>query len=89
MSDLQTAIDNLNAKFADLKNLVDQAEAALIAVPQRIADAIAQAQASGATPEQLQALNELSNSITVEVGELSSAIAAQVPAPAPPEDPNP
>lgn len=74
--ELQTAIDNLTAKGTILKGIVDQAEAALIAVPQRIADAVAQAQAAGATPEQLQALNDLATLYGSEAGELSAAIAA-------------
>ena len=86
MPDLQAIVDDITAKWNDLKALVDQAESALAAVPQRIADAVAAAQAAGATPEQLQALTDLSAAMSTEAGELTSAIASQAP---PVPDPNP
>jgi len=79
MPDLQAAIAELKAKWDALKSLCDSAETALAAVPQRIADAVAQAQAAGATPEQLQSLTDLAASMSTEASELSTAIAAEEP----------
>ena len=86
-AELQNVIDDLTAKVGALKTAADAAEAALIAVPQRIADAVAAAQAAGATPEQLQALTDLAATLNTETGELTAALAAA--SPAPPADPNP
>lgn len=85
MPDLQAVIDDLIAKWNQLKALVDQSETVLVGIPQRIADAVAQAQAAGATPEQLQALTDLAAAISTETSELTAAIAAQAP-PAPPDN---
>ena len=88
-AELQNVIDDLTAKVGALKTAADAAEAALIAVPQRIADAVAAAQAAGATPEQLQALTDLAATLNSETGELTAALAAANSNPAPPVDPNP
>ncbi len=75
LSLLSDAITNLTAKVAEEKTEIDSAIVFIKGVPALIDAAVAKALEAGATPEQLQALTDLSTGITDETGKLTVALA--------------
>lgn len=87
---LHTIMDNTaqtNAEIADLRDDVSQ-ESTVIAsavtlmsgLSQQLADALSAAQSAGATPEQLQAINEVHQALVANRTQLAQAVAANTPA---------
>lgn len=73
LTSLQTAVAN--------EISVEQSAIALInGIPQLIANAVAQAQAAGATPDQLAALSNLQTQIGSSASALAAAVTANTPA---------
>ncbi len=77
-ANLDEAITELKATETDENAAADLLITAYAAVPQRIADAVAAAQAAGATPAQLRGLATLNDSIAQEASRLRAALAAPV-----------
>lgn len=79
-SNVQAGLDKLAADVAQLTT-VDQSAVALIqGFGAQLAAAVAAAQAAGATPEQLQAFDDLSAGIEARTSDLAAAVAAATPA---------
>lgn len=75
MSDtFQTELAQLQTDVGQLRGAVDTAKTVIQGIPDRIAQAVADAQAKGASPEQLQALHELHQSLQAETGDLQSVL---------------
>lgn len=80
---LATEITQLQADVA-AETTVNQSAVTLISgFAQKLADAIAAAQAAGGTPEQLAALDALHTAISNDTASLSAAVAANTTPPAP------
>jgi hypothetical protein len=88
--DLEALIAKLKADVEAATTVTESAVTYIKAVPQMIKDAVAQASAAGATPEQLAVLSELANTLETESGNLQTALTANVtePEPVPVPDPN-
>lgn len=83
---LASAIQALTAEVAQ-ETTVEQSAIELISgIPGLIAAAIAQAQAAGATPAQLQAITDAVSQITASSTSLAAAVTANTPATAPATD---
>lgn len=88
---MSTAANALDAQIANLtadvaaETTVEQSAITLInGIPTLIANAVAAAQAAGATPAELAALTALGTSITNSSAGLAAAVTANTPAPAAP-----
>jgi len=88
---MSTAANALDAQIANLtadvaaETTVEQSAITLInGIPTLIANAVAAAQAAGATPAELAALTALGTSITNSRAGLAAAVTANTPAPAAP-----
>jgi hypothetical protein len=77
---LQDEIDALKAAVANEKTVDESAIALINGINQRIADAVSAAQAAGATPDQLQSLNDLQTALQTESTALAAAVTANTPA---------
>lgn len=84
---LQASIDQLKSDVTDLTTSVGSAEAMITGLAQQLADAIAAAQAAGATPQQLQDLTDLHSALAADTAGLAAAVAANTPASPPPSPP--
>jgi hypothetical protein len=80
-TDLKTEIADLTDDVAQLTTVDASAVALLTGLSKQLADAIAAAQAAGATAEQLQQLADLHTAITTQNQALADAVAANTPAP--------
>lgn len=79
MSELSDDIANLTATSDKLTVAVQAANARLAAVPQQIADAVAQALAAGATADQLKAITDVTAAVQADVDALAPPVAAAAP----------
>ena len=79
MSALDDAITALTAQVNAATTVEASASAFINGVPKLIADAVAQAQAAGATPAQLQAITDLGTKLTAASGPLQAALTANTP----------
>lgn len=86
MSLLDDAIAALTAKVNDAVTVEESAIAFINGVPGLIANAVAEATAAGATPEQLAAVTALGDRLTAEAANLTAAVTANTP---PVDNPNP
>jgi hypothetical protein len=85
MSQMDEAVKKLTDDVAATRTAVDSAVVFANGVPKLIADAIAAAQAAGATPEQLQAITDAQTALEQQASDLGAAILANTPqAPAAP-----
>lgn len=83
MSDLDSRITALVAQVA-AETAVEQSAVKLITgFSVTLAAAVQDALSKGATPSQLQALDDLTAAITSQTAELAAAVATATPAPAP------
>lgn len=80
MAALDDAIAQLTAKVQAQTTVDASATAFINGVPALIADAVAKAQAAGATPAQLQAITDLGAAIDNASGPLVAAVSANTPA---------
>ncbi len=78
ITDVQTAVDELTATSVESNSAADALVDAYALVPQRIADAVAAAQAAGATPAQLTALTTLNTAFKAEAAKMRAALNAPV-----------
>lgn len=83
IGDLQQRIDSLTQAVTNESTVESSAMTLISGIPQMIQDAINQALANGATPEQLAALDNLVSSINSSASNLAGAVAANTPAPSP------
>jgi hypothetical protein len=84
MSQFDDTIATLTGAVTAETSEVASAEVLINSIPTLISTAVAAAIAAGATPVQLQALTDLSTSLTKNTGELTTAVVANTPsAPAP------
>jgi anti-sigma factor ChrR (cupin superfamily) len=84
MSLLDDKIAALTAEVANETTVEESAVALLNGIPKMIADAVAAAQAAGATPAQLQSLTDLQTTLAANDTSLAAAVTANTPAaPAP------
>lgn len=74
--DLKALIAKLQADVTATKAGEASAIALIKGIPALIAAAVAQAQAQGATPEQLQALSDLSTQLEGSAADLGAAVVA-------------
>jgi chromosome segregation ATPase len=79
MAKLDDDIAALQAEVAQETSVTESAIALLDGIPKMIADAVAAAQAAGATPEQLAAIEALSTSLQTQTTNLAAAVAANTP----------
>lgn len=84
---LSDAINTLAADVAAEQTVEQSAITLLNSIPQLIKDAVAAAQAAGATPAQLAALDALATSIEGNTPLLAKAVTDNTPAAPPPTDP--
>lgn len=77
---IQSVIDTLSANVQRLSSVEDSVQAFVEGVPGLIQTAVDQALAAGATPEQMQALNDLNTALSAKVDELASNVVANTPA---------
>lgn len=89
MSAIDDSIKTLTDTVAAQTTVDASAVAALSGLAKMLADALGAAAAAGATPAQLQALTDLSASISANNAGLATAVAANTPAPAPAPAPSP
>lgn len=75
LTSLQDAITELQADVAAENTVVDGAVTLIEGIPALIAAAVAEAQASGATPEQLAAFGTLADTIKSKSSALATAVA--------------
>lgn len=88
MAQIDDALTALKSQVTNLQSAEASAVALLNGIPQMIHDAVAQAQAAGATPQQVQAITDAANSIQQNASDLAAAVTANTPAtPAPPAPP--
>ena len=80
MSQLDDDIAALTAEVAHLTSVDASAEALIAGIPQLITDAVNKALAAGATPQQLQALTDLTTAIKDQDDKLAAAVTANTPA---------
>lgn len=80
---LDQKISDLNAAVTKEKTVVDSAIALINGFKARLDAAVAEAQAAGATPEELTALTDLSAAVGKNADDLAAAVSANTP-PAPP-----
>lgn len=73
---IDTNLTQLKSDVAALTGVVTSAEALISGFAQQLAAAISAAQNQGATPEELQAFNDLHNSLTAETQSLAQAVEA-------------
>lgn len=78
--DLAALLAKLQADVAAETTVAQSAVTLIKGIPALIADAVAKAQAAGATPEQLQAFADLSTAIEGTTADLSAAVTAGTPA---------
>lgn len=83
VTNLADEITQLQAAVAAEQTVEQSAVTLLNAIPGLIANAVAQAQAAGASPEQLQALTDLTNAVQAHASDLAAAVAANTPVPPP------
>lgn len=83
--EIQARLDKLTADVQAETTANASAITLINGFSQRLTDAIAAAQAAGATPEQLAALDDLSGAIEQNSAQLATAVTANTPA-APPAD---
>jgi len=76
ITDVQTAVDELSATNVDSNSAADALVDAYALVPQRIAEAVAAAQAKGATPAQLASFTALNDSFKAEAAKMRAALNA-------------
>lgn len=76
---LDDAITQLTTDVSGLTDTVNSAETMISGLAQQLADAIAAAQAAGATAAQLQALTDLHSAIDANTTGLAAAVAANSP----------
>jgi hypothetical protein len=79
MAKLDDDIAALQAEVTQETSVTESAIALLDGIPKMIADAVAAAQAAGATPEQLAAIEALSTSLQTQTTNLAAAVAANTP----------
>lgn len=79
MSALSDAIATLTAKVNAATTVEASATVYIQAVPQLIADAVAAAQAAGATPEQIQAITDLGTALDAASAPLQAALTENTP----------
>ena len=89
MATIDESIADLTQKVAAQTTVDASAVAALSGIAQMLKDALAAAATAGATPAQLQALTDLSTSISANNTSLANAVTANTPAPAPAPAPGP
>ncbi len=77
---LDTALADLTAKVAAQGTIVTSAETLMDGIPALIANAVAEGQAAGATPAQLQAITDLGTALQGQSTGLAAAIVAGTPA---------
>ncbi len=77
---LAALLAKLQADVAAETTVAQSAVTLIKGIPALIADAVAKAQAAGATPEQLQAFADLSTAIEGTTADLSAAVTAGTPA---------
>jgi hypothetical protein len=80
MSVLDDKITALQADVAAETSVNQSAITLIQGIPQMIADAVAAAQAQGATPAQLQAFTDLQTALEANTSSLSAAVTAGTPA---------
>lgn len=80
MSEFGDRLTELQADVTAEDSVIDSAVTLLQGIPKLIADAVATALESGATPEQLAAITALGTDITAKSGALAEAVAANTPA---------
>ena len=89
MAALDDKIAALTAEVANNTSVEKSAAALINGFAKQLADAVAAAQAAGATPAQLQSLTDLSTSLAANDSDLAAAVAANTPAAPPAPTPAP
>lgn len=79
-AELDTAITDLQGDLQADTDVVSSATALMSQLNQMLADAIAAANAAGATPAELQSLSDLHAAWSAKSQELAAAVAANTPA---------
>lgn len=79
MSALDDSIAALSAKVNKCNTIIDSTDTFVRGIPALIADAVAKAQTAGATPEQLQALNDLGAALEAKADQLAADVVANTP----------
>lgn len=82
---LDAQIATLTASVAANKTAADSAITLINGFKQQLADAVAAAQAAGATDAQLQAILDLQATLDAETANLAAAVASNTPSPTPPQ----
>lgn len=80
MAELDDRIGKLQSDVSELTDVVESAERTLSGINDLIKDAVAKAQAKGATADQLSALSDLDAKIAAATSGLAQAIVAATPA---------
>jgi hypothetical protein len=84
MSEMDDRLAELQADVTAESGAVDSAVTLIEGISQQIADAVAAAQAAGATPQQLQVLSDLDAAVKAKTQSLADAVAANTNPPSPP-----
>jgi hypothetical protein len=86
---MASQLDDLIAQVQTTEGVLDSAVTFIQGVPALITSAVNAALANGATAAQLAPLGQLSTDLSAKTAALKAAIAANSPAPAPPQTPAP
>jgi hypothetical protein len=73
-------LEDLKTKISNATTVEDSAKQLIDGFGQRLSDAVAQAQANGATPEELAPVTDLATALQTESDALQASVVANTPA---------